>query len=911
MLCAGLAHGQTATDEDLRPDQAIEAYLDKLGLKRVLIEQLEQRLGETAREQKPPIAERLGRLYVDMLGTANNPQDRAMWEDRAKTLLTQVPEADSFELRLSLHKAVYLRAEDIAERHRLRLASADEVADAERSFKSLTTQFTEIASKVHRRVDTLEKVEQTGDATERVIEELADARRLRSLSFYYAGWSNVYLSMLTKTEPPANDALRNFGWLLNAGSGRQATVDRVQPAMFQYEHVARSALGAALAASQRGSDTEALRWLDALGDSQQTPQNVRDQLASRRLIVLGSAKRWYDVELLVRRTRRPERPATPNEVRPLPTAMARLLAVITLEADRAVASEQIERLAKIALADLVANKEVGQVLDLVNKYGTAPLGESGFIVSYVRALQAYDAARKAHETAAAAKGVPNDDPTEDATAINQYRTAAGMFGAAIAESDSEEFKSERARAAIMQGRSLYFSGVFVEAADKFNAAWELAGKGEQGEEAIWLSVLALEKAAKGGGKPIQDRLNQTIALYLQHYPDSERAPRLVLMQAASGQLADDDALKVLSGVAKDSPVYDASRRQVARILYSKFRAARGAERDFAAMRFVAVGEEVLGMDRKAAMDGKASESLAAADRAVVRARQLLDALLSVTAPDASRAESVLQVLRGVATMNNIDLRNLESELLFRELQIALLRGNDPAAEEVARKLLASKDATGQFAAAGERLMYRRAANRWRPGMTAAEGVDPDALTQQVVKYGRMVIDRLGQSRDVFRDNAVIVLYSTVADAAMERWRTAGDTAMRDLAILLDGTLLQVQPRLEPALRRLAESSEAAGSDNDVKTALGCWLTLLSASQQGTDAWYEARYNSIRLLFKADAVKARDAMAQHRLLYPEYGPEPWGQKLRALDAEMGAGMPGSTPPTPGPAAVPASLPGGGQ
>src|SRR4029077_11721777 len=103
----------------------------------------ERRLMQTPRELRLPLAERLGRLYVDLLGTAS-ADDRQVWEDKARALLTQTPEADSFDLRLSLGKAVYQRAEEIAERHRLRLASAEEIADAERVFRSLIAQFGEI-----------------------------------------------------------------------------------------------------------------------------------------------------------------------------------------------------------------------------------------------------------------------------------------------------------------------------------------------------------------------------------------------------------------------------------------------------------------------------------------------------------------------------------------------------------------------------------------------------------------------------------------------------------------------------------------------------------------------------------------------------------------------------------------------
>jgi hypothetical protein len=897
-IWCGAARAQEMDDEPVAvPEQAVESYLERLGLKRLLADLLEKRLAATPKDVRVQPAERLSRIYVELLGAAQTSSERQLWEEKAKALLAQVPDADSFDLRLSLGKAVYIRAEEIAERQRLRMATPEELAEAEKVFRGLLTQFNDIASKAHRRVDTLERVEQTGEATDKALADLSDARRQRSLAFYFAGWANYYLALLTHADQPAVDATRCFGWLLNSGSGRPATPDRVQASMFQYEHVARAAVGCALSASLRGNDAEALRWLDAVTDSEQTPESVREQLAPRRVVVLGASKRWADLELFIRRTRKADRNGGGPELTPLPTPLARLLAVITLEADKRTAGPQIESLAKIALGDLVARKEVGQVLDLVGKFGTAPIGDTGFIVHYVRALQAYDVARKLHE----ANGAPAEEPTTDAKIANQYKTAASMFQGADQQPDADQFGAERVRAVTMQGRSLFFAGDLVGAADAFTAAWKLVGKGNAGEEPLWLGVLALERAAKEPTAPeiVKTRLNQAITLFLQNYPESEKAPRLTLMQVSLGALGDDEALKVLSAVSKDSPVYEAARRQVARILYARFRSARGAEKDFAAARFVAVAEDVLAADRKIALENKVEDAKPAVEWVIVRARQLLDALLSVSSPDVARAESVLKILTGVASFNNYDLKAHMAELTYRELQVAAAKNDVDQMESAVSRLLTTSDPGGQFQAAGERLMYRHVSAKYKPG--SEDGEQQMKLAQGVVKYGIKVIDRIGSDPQQIKDANALGVYSQVAGAALELSKRTGDTQQRDLAIRLDRTILSVQPRMEVSLRRLAEASESAG---DFATASANWRTILDAAPAASELWFEAKYQAIRLLSKLDISKARAAMREHLILYPTGGPEPWGKKIEELDASMGP-EPVPAPPAP---ATPSGTPG---
>src|SRR5262249_54485996 len=152
---------------------------------------------------------------------------------------------------------------------------------------------------------------------------------------------------------------------------------------------------------------------------------------------------------------------------------------------------------------------------------------------------------------------------------------------------------------------------------------------------------------------------------------SARAPRLVLMQASTGVLNDDDALKALAGVAKDSAMYEQARRQMARILYARFRAGLGPEKDRAAARFLPVAEELFAIDAKAATDPEGRDRAAAAERAISRGRQVLDALLSISAPDVERGEQVLGAVRGLGIAASVDLSPYTAELTYREVQIAL------------------------------------------------------------------------------------------------------------------------------------------------------------------------------------------------------------------------------------------------
>jgi len=853
---------------------AIERYLSDRGLDGLLAEYLKSQIEVQSGDRRIALAERLARLYVRLLGETSDPESRERWVRLSQSLLERVPEAQTDELRIDLAKARYLRAEQLAERSRLRMATEEEVGEARRVLESVRPIFGQIGTKLNHRVDLLERRERrTSSDPELIRQALSKARRLRSLSMYYEGWTQYYLALLTGATQQAQDALRSFGWLLNASGGRPATLERLRPAMLRHEHVARSAMGAAMCLSLRGNDTEAMHWLDTIAGAEDVPKPVIDQLFSRRLIVLSRAGRWAEVQFLVERRRQPDRrrPATP-----LAASEARLVAVLAMDAlerlsKKSPARDLVRSVAQTGLGDLVAGGEISHVLDLVARYGQLPLGEGGFIVSYVDGLVAYDKARAAHR----AGGEDDSVPTGNATIASNYLAAAGLLSKAAASDDAERFVEQRARADLLAGLSFYYADRLEEAADRLERAWHAAGDQEQAEQALWMAVLALERAVDRGAERLTDQRDRLVLVYLQTYPRSDRAAIVLMKWASRGSIDAEQALAILLGVQADSEIYEAARRHASRLLYAQFRRSNGAQRDFAALRFAEVAEELLAMDARTVRSESGEAAQKAAASAVLRARQIADALLGTSTPDVDRAEAALNTLESVAASMDMDLGPVAQEVVYRRLQIALVRGDMNAADELIARAHAGG---GHFAEQADRFVYQHALEAWSRSPADAD------LARRVVRTGAAVMVQFQTDENALNNPVVRTLHDTVAAAAALVWRKTDDEQMRDVALRIDKGLIDAGRGGRGVLHRYAQLSEQAGQPRE---ALDAWLRLLSGSDDDSPDWYEARYNSIRLQLVLDPSRARAVMDRHTVLHPDYGPEPWGPLLRDLDGQIAA------------------------
>lgn len=866
MLASLLALGSAARAQEL--SDSLEQYLVRHTLEDLLAEHLVERLDNAAGADRVEVAQKLATLYVGLLDTAQTETDRKYWSDRASNLLRLVPESDSPNLRINLAKAAYIRAEKIAESDRLRLASDEEKAQAERILRDASATFLTIAQGAHQRSQVQERklgerLEQEEEAE--VSSQLSEARQQRSLGFYYAGWSEYYYALITGDRSHAGRALRHFGWLLSARDGEEASFDRLQPGLLQYNHVARAAIGAALACSLLDRHVEAVAWLDAIQASTDAPQEIRDQIYDRRVWVYAKAGMWPDLELLIRRTR-----ASGD---PLGAITARLLVVGSMESligaeGQGRSRELIRRLADIGLKDLITGGEVAHVLELVRVFGTAPLGDTGFIPLYVKGLLALDKAEEARE----ASGESGNGPVSDESVAAFYREAGNLLLASVDEPDAGSHVNERVRAITTAGTAFYLSGDPVLAADVLERAISTARTPEQAEDALWLAFVALEEAVEAGDASLKPRRDQAAQLYLSTYAGSERSARLLMRPGTAGLVHDNEAVEILISIPPVSGNYLAARRQASQILYRIYRNSGVDQRVFAGERFLDVASQLVRNEQAEVRSGDVERAKRAADSLVLRARQIADVALGLTPADIERATLALDTLDRVAGFASIDISDLEPEIVYRRLQIASAESNRELIE-IQYQRLAQLD--GGFLSTAQRLLYRQGVQDWLD-----DPLNADAA-RSVVEYGEAVIDQFspqGQST-----KALLGVLETVAQASGSLWELEKDREMLETALAMNERLIDSSAGSGLVLKRQAYLLERAGQEDE---ALEVWRRLVNGLETESDAWYEARYESIRLLKELDRPAALEAMTQHVLLYPSLGPVPWHDRFQVLARSLG-------------------------
>ncbi len=861
----------------------MEGYLEDLGLDALHAEYIERSLEKLSGQERASAARRLAELYARLLESSDSPQERERIELRAEALLAAIPQMEAEELRFSLARASFERSEAVLERWRLRATDERDADVALRRMRELMTIFGRVAGQAHERVQRLEsREERASDADIALVERrLAEARERRSAAYYLAGWSARYVAEFGRDRDAAGVARRSFGWLLNAQPGAEPQTERVREGFFQFPHIARSAIAVGYCYALAGLEQRAMSWYELVENDERLPREIREQLPTRRFLALAALEDWSGMARALEAT---------DDEDPDVLIRARLAAV---EAMRALTSTQAEPAAAAlrdrALARIVTLGELGQAVETVEVFGVQALDTSGFVSLLVRGLIAYQDARALH----AAGDNPNG-PTDDAGIRAEYTRIADELLGLLAERDADQFTDAVGSTLLVIGLCRFYSGELAapaavqgadDAASLFVRAAESAAPGSPAHaDALWMAIAAYDAALSAKPAPTQgsaeewaEKRTGLIDDFLTAFPDHERASGLVLRRAIerAGE-SPEAALALLLEIDSDEPGYETARRNAARIAYRQARDAPASVAAFREQRYLDLAEPLLALDRR-----RASDDADAANAAATTARRILGIALRMEVPDLARASRAIDALESMESLGLISTSDYADELAFRRAEYALAVGDVASAEAQLAQLAASDPELG---AQGARLVYIHAARQWRrfraadPG--SAEAIEAAA---RVYRVGRGLVPAGGYTEGDLLDEASASLARNVADAARAVWQNAADGEARALGQSLYASLLSDRGDSRELLLGYVELASAAGEHEG---ALDAQRRLVAGLRPGSRDWFEARFVQFELLELVDIARLREALRQHRALYPDYGPEPWGDRIRRLAQRLG-------------------------
>jgi hypothetical protein len=837
----------------------VAAYLQRNGLDELLAVHLEQRLEQATDQEHDELLLRLADLYAKLLATVEDDARRVWIEQRSRKLLAEAPEGEANELRFALLRASYRVAERTAEAHRLRQADDESLARAKETLSEVIPDLQRLRRQIETRVDLLERrLSRAGGADAIVVgEDVTRTRELYTQCTFITAWALYYQSWLNDRPDNARAAQTLFTNVLDFGD-LAPVPENVSVDLRSSEPIARCVLGIALCKSLTSSSSSALSWLKVL-EHERAYEPLREQVPVWRLVIHLEHDEFRIASRLLN-----ELLEKNDEV---PLLWIRLAAVHALEARDA--SRAAADLARRAVTLLAARGELKQVFDLADRYGVDALGTSGFAVRYVQGALLYYEARDRHG---------DDEPTSNDDVRSLYREALEEFRTAEQQVDASEYPDALSDCARLIAWCLYFQGDLLEARRTFERASEML-TGDDAADALWMAVVCLDRivTADPSNERLVGELNDLVDRFLADYPASRHAPKLVLRRAVTSREVSPELVADLLSIPPNSEVYRSARQRAAQMLYRLYRDAEGLERIRFGNEYLTVAVPLHADDERTLTPS----SSVAFDRFLIRSRRILEVALHEGIGRLVAARNVLRTFDELFADHAADLEldELMPEVTYRRIQERLLSGHPVAAADLADELW-QRDPSGTWARLGNRLLFTHARREWRELEQA--GADDRIAVNQVVRFGTRVIEQYEEDPASIERVPVQLAYAAVAEAAMRIWRRSGDAARGREALEIYKRLLEQRPRNTKFLRA---TGLLAGEFDERELAIDCWRTLVAGLHSGSSEWFEAKFHLITQLALDDPAYAKRVMNQHKQLNPEYGPDPWGPRLRALDQRL--------------------------
>ncbi|MCA9304185.1 MAG: hypothetical protein KC996_08690 [Phycisphaerales bacterium] len=757
--------------------------------------------------------------------------------------LSSAYEFDSLtELRLELLIERYLPLERIVELHMLLLDDPEETARAKSTLAEIQQRLDRIEASLQKQLALLEHQSKStlAQSTDELSDQLAFVRRNLSLTRYYIGWSG-YSRAVLDDRPVTRTVFEAFGWLFGA-KGQLPTMDDLNHASLEYEHVARAAIGTALCKALDGDVITARSWLKRIESDHAVEAVIQEQAVVRRLQVEAIGEDWSELLDVVSRLHA-------DRDGPLQTPEARFVAIKVLQArDRSRATDPLtDQLVRVVLEDLVKRGEIGHILDLQRRFGSLPLLADRFISQYASAIIALEEAE---------------------TRSDRYITAASLFANAIKSKDAPEYPSELLDCRLKLAYCEIRSDRSAEALKVIGSVLDQSPEEPILEQARWLRLIAMDLGIQAGSTTLDEDRKQAIIEYILAYPGTKNTAKLMLSHGVVNGVDPLDAVNALLALPDDDPSAAPAHRMLVQLFHRQYLESQRTDLA-AAINTIEQAEWVWSHTPDEPAD------LADATSRLSVIRMTLDVAMDNI--EKHKGLITRAIIRGLLLVDrDPKLLVFKDEILLRRIQFLLSTGETERAED---ELDQMSDRGGIFAQSATRLLFASALEEW-------QGASPTPKTaRRVVELGTQLLEYMLPRAPEPIDANLSAILSAIAHAARSEASPDREGSGDALAYRLARITLDRGVPDESLLRMTAELAQARG---DLTIALDAWLRLLAQYTSNEPQWYEARYESFRLLIEIDPDRARQAINQHRVLYPNPGPEPWGSRIQELISTVPGG-----------------------
>ena len=825
--------------------EEVDTWLEQRGMTRLLVEHLEGTLSGLEPKDRGPVMVRLAQLYAQLLSETDDQAARIAFEEKGRRLLKEVRGTDALSLELELSHGTYLGIEQAAEQHRLRLLEDRQKTRLLESLQELIDQLKPLGRRVQKLVEMstrgLERVESRihkGRSKQDVLLEMSN--RINFL----LGWCLYYQSWISNDLTRAEEAERYFSRVLSLDEFSPQDVSRDLRAS---SAIAWSVIGMALVNQQIASDLSAMEWLDLLEDPI-VPQEIRSQLPGWRLAILLESGKFKEAEAYLQSI---------SGQLDIPISWIRMCAVLALDSPDESGARS---LAATALAELASLGELGQLHDIVSRYAESIDGES-FPFAYARAILDYRLAMDLQESI----------EVDVSTRTNAWIRSRESVERSLLADDVERFDQARQQARLLKAWSLYYLGEYEAAGQLFEQVSDLLPERDSGE-ALWMAYVSEERRLElVGSESTRARVEALIDRYLERYPDGPRAGELTVRMAAGSEKHSMESVDELLSVPLDSPARDEAESRAADILYRLFRDASDFKKKEKAVRYLSVAVPLMQREFESEEELQAAKSIA-------RSRRILEVATNPNVLRLVAADAAMEILNSGRESTQHRSKQLLDEIEYRTILMLLARSNvDKAAESA--DVLYERNPAGVWS----RLAIRRIIEYSMDSLREL-GIDAqDGAHRRIVKFGMRLLTENSPLEESLKEKSNRSFASIVGQSAMALSTVSNvvdDDSEQMLAMAWDlyDLLLIEEPRNESFLKSRAQMASSRGDDDE---ALRCWRIIAAGSPSGSEEWFQARCELLLILERTDPERARQVLDQHLVLYPGYGPEPWGEILGEL------------------------------